>query len=239
MKLKRFGVILLMVVLGVACSDDEKEEDFETNVTLEFSFDENEEGWTHGFADYPEGEEEFYELSFEHAKLPEPLDQTQGTLKQSGNNHSDDLFMFVKKKVSDLAPNEEYKVAFDIEIASNVPDNSFGVGGSPGSSVYIKAGISSDEPIGVKQDDGYYRMNIDKNNQANGGADMKVLGDFENGTDSNNYALKTLLYNSGELKARTNEKGELWLIIGTDSGFEATTTIYYNKIQTDLTLITE
>ena len=82
-------------------------------------------------------------------------------------------------------------------------------------------------------------MNIDKNNQANSGEDMKVLGDFANGTDSNAYATKTLVYDSGELQARTNEKGELWLIVGTDSGFESTTTIFYNKIQVDLTLVTE
>lgn len=239
MKLKRLGVILLITLIGVACSDDEKEENFETNVSFQFSFDENEEGWSHGFADYPEGEEEFYELSFEHTSLPEPLDETQGALKQSGNNHSDDLFMFVKKKISGLAPNEDYKVAFEIEIASNAANNSFGVGGSPGTSVYIKAGISSEEPVGVKQDDGYLRMNIDKNNQANSGEDMKLLGDFANGTDSNTYALKMLTYNSDELQARTNEEGELWLVVGTDSGFESTTTIFYNTIQADLKLVAE
>lgn len=229
-------LMLLAFVVG-ACSDDEEDKNNGQQVTFEYSFKESAEGWQGGFADYPEGDEEFYELSFKHATLPEPLDQTRGALKQSGNNHSDDLFMFVKKKVFGLAPNQIYKVAFEVEIASNASNDSYGVGGSPGSSVYIKAGISSEEPVSVEQNDGYFRMNIDKNNQVNSGEDMKLLGDFTNGTDSDSYALKKLQYQSGELKARANEDGVLWLIVGTDSGFESTTTIYYNQIRATLDII--
>lgn len=238
MKWRNVAAFALLAFAATACSsDDEEPIDFDPTVNLNYTFSEDAEGWTGSFADYPEDDADFYELSFEHATLPDPLDNSDGALKQSGNNHSDDLFMYVKKKVTGLKPNTEYKVAFDIEIASNATGDSFGVGGSPATSVYVKAGISTIEPIGERQEDGHLRMNIDKSNQSNSGADMKKIGDFSNGTSGNDYALKTLTYSENELKARTNNDGELWLIVGTDSGFESTTTIYYNTIEADLTMI--
>ncbi len=76
-------------------------------------------------------------------------------------------------------------------------------------------------------------MNIDKNNQTNSGSDMVIIGDFSNDTNQNEYTLKNLVAND-ILTVSTNGSGELWLVIGTDSGFEATTTIYYNLIKVKL-----
>jgi hypothetical protein len=36
--------------------------------------------------------------------------------------------------------------------------------------------------------------------------------------------------NSRLFSITTNSSGEVWIIIGTDSGFEARTELYYNKI---------
>ncbi len=73
-------------------------------------------------------------------------------------------------------------------------------------------------------------MNIDKGNQAIDGTDMKVIGDFANGTDLNVYKIKQL-GTAIPLSVQANQQGEIWLVIGTDSGFEGLTTIYYNSIQ--------
>ncbi len=202
--------------------------------TLEFTFDSDMEGWVGDFADYPIGAEEFYKLSLQHSFLPSPLNQENGAIEQSGKNRSDDLFMFIKRKVTNLIPNQEYELTFDIEFATNAADNSVGVGGSPASSVYIKAGATTVEPQKViETSSNHYRMNIDKANQALSGKDMVVLGDFSNGIDEFTYALKTLR-TSNPLSVRADENGELWLVIGTDSGFEATTTIYYNRISVQI-----
>jgi hypothetical protein len=153
-------------------------------------------------------------------------------IKQSGNNHSDDLFMFMKRRVNGLEPNTVYYITFTVEFATNVPDETMGAGGSPGESVYVKAGASVTEPKKVVDDENFYLMNIDKNNQAQNGEDMVVIGDFSNDTDQAVYTLKTVA-NESPFGAATDENGDLWLIIGTDSGFEATTTIYYNTIKVE------
>ena len=46
----------------------------------------------------------------------------------------------------------------------------------------------------------------------------------------NFYSLKQL-DTEAPIEVKSNDSGELWLIIGTDSGFESTTTIYYNRIK--------
>jgi hypothetical protein len=209
----------------------------DTNVILveeqNFNFKSDNEGWTAGFADYPNDPdvENFYELHYSHSTLPSPLDNSEGALKQSGINHSDDLFMFIKKKISGLEPDKTCSVEIEIEIASNAPDNRVGVGGSPGEGVYIKAGASSVEPVKVLDtSDNYFRMNIDKGDQSLEGADMQNIGNFANGTELDIYKLKTLKTTS-PVEVKSNSNGEIWLIIGTDSGFEYTTTIYYNSVK--------
>ena len=224
-------LILLGISFIMAC--ESKENPKPETLVFDYNFMTDNDSWDGDFADYPIGEEEFYELIFEYSTLPEPLDQTKGALKISGNNHSDDLFMFVKRKITGLTPNTSYNIIFNIEFASNVADGQFGVGGSPGESVYIKAGASPQEPLKVLDSDEWYRINIDKGNQAQEGEDMIVLGDFSNDTEQNIYALKTLS-NSSSYTAMSNMNGELWLIVGTDSGFESTTTIYYNRIKATL-----
>lgn len=205
------------------------------DMTREFTyeFQTGTEGWQGDFADYPDqpGVETFYAFQFAHSMLPAPLNTNEGGLKQSGRNHSDDLFMFVKKKISGLEPGRKYELSISVEFASNAADGLVGVGGAPGESVYIKAGASALEPVKVLNNtDGHFRMNIDKGNQSTDGADMKLIGNFANGTSSNNYNLKKLA-TAAPLSVKADANGSLWLIVGTDSGFEATTTIYYNSIK--------
>ncbi len=222
--------LFLAVLLTVtSCSNDDDNNGSDAVKEVNYEFDSGLDGWEVDFADYPEDNETFYELEHEISPLPEPLDETKSSLKLSGNNHSDDLFMFVKRKITDLEPNRSYDLTFNLEFATNAPDNSFGVGGSPASSVYIKAGASKIEPITEIDSLDMHRMNIDKGNQASEGEDMINLGDFSNGSEEEVYKLKTLS-NENPFTVQSDENGELWVIVGTDSGFEATTTIYYNKI---------
>jgi len=205
-----------------------------TPVSLTSEFASDLEGWVAGFADYPVGEEGFFELQAEYSALPAPLDQGQGSFKVTGNNHSDDLFMYITKKLTGLAPETFYDVTFNIEFATDAPTDVIGVGGAPGTSVYVKTGAVSTEPVREVDAIDHYRMALDKGNQSSSGADMITIGDFSNGTSEDfSYRLKTLS-NTVPFEALSNEAGEVWVIIGVDSGFEARTTIYYNRINLSL-----
>ena len=226
-------IIFSTLILALAgCENNDQTNEVEPTEYI-YNFKEDSEDWTAGFADYPNeaNAEEFYELEFYHSMLPSPLRITDGALKQAGNNHSDDLFMFVKKKITELVPYRTYNISMEIEFASNASNGATGIGGSPAEDVFIKAGASTSEPLKVLDNsENYYRMNIDKGNQAQDGANMKLIGDFANGTESSAYNLVTLK-TMNSISVESNSNGEIWLVVGTDSGFEGTTVIYYNKIK--------
>ncbi len=190
------------------------------------------DGWVGDFADYPNDVILTpYQFEFSHSTLPQPLNTSDGALKQSGINRSDDLFMFIKKKIAGLKPGRSYSVDLKVDFATNAASNMVGVGGPPGEGVHIKAGAVSVEPTKVLiASENWYRMNIDKGNQAQSGNDMKVIGNFANGTGINVYKIKQLSTTT-PLIVKANQQGEIWLVIGTDSGFEGITTIYYNSIK--------
>ncbi len=202
-------------------------------ITQQFDFSESDYGWSGDFADYPVGDSIKYGLYFGYDPLPPNLGSTKA-LKISGTNYSDDLFMFVKKKIGNLKPSTAYEVAFQVKFATNATKDQVGIGGSPGESVYLKAGATPEEPVKVPVN-GYYQMNIDKGNQLSGGQQMALIGNVASQTPGYEYSVVER-NNGTSITATTNANGELWLVVGTDSGFEGTTTLYYTSITVLLTL---
>ncbi len=226
--LKKITVLIGIIALVFSCTkndDNQKADVFEFN----FDFSKGEDGWLYGFAYNSEIDISTYELDFKLSSLPEPLDVNQKSLFITGINRSDDLFMYLKRKITGLDTNTTYSVVFDIEFASIYPTNAVGVGGAPGESVYMKAGAVLIEPNKVESD-GNWRMNLDKANQNNSGVDMKVIGHVGVADNTVAYTLVSNTNLAEPFIITTDAKGEVWVIIGTDSGFESTTSLYYNKI---------
>ncbi|MEM1125781.1 MAG: hypothetical protein AAGI71_03950 [Bacteroidota bacterium] len=238
---RRHPLLLLTLLTGLslnlACSDSPASDDLDRPAPLLFDFREGTNGWTAGFADYPPGEEDFYELEAGLAMLPASLDETRQAFRISSSNRSDDVFMFLKRRLDDLAPNTTYATQFRVEFASDGGIGCAGIGGAPGEAVAVKAGASALEPAPrVDETVGLYRMNVDKGDQSQPGQDALVLGHVavdvpcQGGT----FKLKTLTSEDGAFSARTDAQGQLWLLVGTDSGYEGITTLYYTQIEVQL-----
>jgi hypothetical protein len=236
-----------LIILTAACSKKEKtvsvlQETEKTSgtsiglpVTLNYNFEKNADGWVAGYSDYPANLSQndslvLYAMSYGHGPLPAGIVPAQKGMRIRGHNRPDDLFMFFKKKITGLTPNAVYSIAFDIDLASNAPTHAVGVGGAPGEDVILKAGAKSYEPLNnIIQ--GFYRINIDKGNQATGGADMKVLGHIGVADNTTAYTLINRNNYNKQLVTTAGNNGELWLITGTDSGYEGLTELYYANIK--------
>ena len=205
-----------------------------STLSLEYTWESGDQGWKTGYADYPVGLTEqdslnLYALSYGHGSLPQEIIPAQKGIKLAGSNRSDDLFMYLYAPVTGLLPLSEYNVWFDLSLASNAPTNAVGVGGAPGEGVTLKAGAVAIEPA-LTVVDGLYRIKLDKGNQAVGGKDMTVIGHAGVADDTKNYALINRS-NTTPFIARTDKDGRLWLILGSDSGFEGFTALYYASLK--------
>ncbi len=211
----------------VGCSHDDPNPQSKTFV---FDFAASDDGWIGGFSDHHDTTTADYNLVFERTTLPEPLNTSKFALKLGGTNRSDDLFMFIKKKIAGLEPNTSYKIIFEIEFASNVPTNRVGTGGSP-DAVMMKAGAMLIEPLSIYNAlENTFRMNIDQGQQSAEGKDMTNLGTIGVADHTTHYTLITRHNRSKPFRIKTNAAGELWVIAATDSGYESRTELYYNKI---------
>lgn len=197
--------------------------------TLHTDFVNGEDGWQAGFSEYNGDNVEIYELEEGLAPLPEPLDAGKQGYRISGMNRSDDLFMYLTKRVQGLKPGVRYHGQFTVKLASNAPSGAIGAGGAPGESVGIGIGMLTEKPLSTADEDNFYRMNIGKIQQCcTDGTDMVVVGDIANGTEEEVY---TMIERTGEFSAETDHQGILWLVVGTDSGYEGRTTLYYTDIE--------
>ena len=229
-------VVLPFVGFLSACGSDSEDWDVDPNTKmLQINFNEGASGWQAGFADYPAGQEDFYELSSGLEALPSALGANRKGFKLSGNNHSDDLYMFVTKKIEGLDADTRYDFRFKLTFGTNAQKNCMGVGGAPGESVWIKVGAGKTEPKAINDGADNLLMNIDKGQQSTGGSDAIVIGDFANerecGNSDTNYMKKTLISETGGFSGMSDAQGNVWLLLSTDSGFEATTTIYFMELE--------
>ncbi len=235
---KIIQIITIIIIVLQACKKTPKPPVIENPILLNYTFENDNEGWVYGYSDYPStlslnDSLVLYQMLYGHATLPASIVPAQKGLRIKGMNRSDDLFMYVKKNLSGLVPNTLYKITFEIEMASNAPTNAVGVGGAPGEAVTLKAGAKAYEPKNIKDNLNHYRLNIDKANQKDTGIDMQILGNIGVADDTKNYTLITRS-SPTPFSASTNSDGKIWIIIGTDSGYEGLTDLYYSNIKLKL-----
>ncbi|WP_036566302.1 hypothetical protein [Oceanospirillum beijerinckii] len=225
-------LVLFFCFLVSACNSNDSEVIVPVVITVADEFSDGEDhGWQAGFTDYPVGEDEFYELASGVRVLPESL-EGQGFML-SGNNHSDDLMMYIMKPVSGLVADIVYNVAFEIGFASNAGAGCFGIGGSPGESVYVKSGAAIYQPVSAVMDSNHLRLNLDMGVQSSGGSDAVVIGNVgvSESCDGETYSTKRLANTGQSFQVLTDESGRIWLIFAIDSGFEGISTVYITDVK--------
>lgn len=225
------NVMWMSLALGVSLWSCDQNENVGASKTIDSDFEQGADGWVAEFTEYSEVQEvAMFEFEGKVKPLPAALDASKKAFVLQSHNRSDDVFMFIKKKVTGLEPNQTYKITYEIDLGTNYFNNSVGIGGSPAESVYLKAGGSANEPV-KKLKDGFYEVTIDKGQQATGGREMIVLGNVSNGIDSAAYRLVKRTNADAPVSVKANANGELWLAVGTDSGFEGLTVLYYDRIK--------
>ncbi len=214
----------------------------ETIPTVWYDFSEDLQGFEAGFVDLPVDADvkNLYELDFGHKEIPVKDNESKG-IYLTGHNRSDDLFMYIYKNIGkdkDLKPNTKYSMELSFKMATNVPGAMMGVGGSPGESVYVKAGIVSKKPSAVIDELNYYRLNIDQGSQSTSGKDLSVIGNVakNDGTMDDSYVYKAFETTS---IVDVDSDGNAYVVIGLDSGFEGKTEVYFDDIMININEVSD
>jgi hypothetical protein len=211
-------------------------------VAVSYDFEDGSDGWASDITDYTEATRPDDFLS-ETGVAPPGLDAGTDHVHLAATNTSDDLFMFLRREVGPelpLAPDTAYEVAFTVEFASNAPTDCVGIGGAPGESVWLKVGATPEEPVPASRD-GDSRLSVDKGGQSQGGEAAEVAGDVANGIPCEEAQEQDLPYADVMVDhtltdpVTTTADGTMWLFVGTDSGFEGRTSLYYDRIEVTLT----
>ena len=204
-------------------------------IVLRYTFNEGSHGWLSSFTDYSLDIADLQRVAELRAFPPEIAPGWQAYYLQS-MNRSDNVFMFLKKHLGaeeGVRANQLYSISIATLLASEAQSGCVGIGGAPGESVYFKAGVSDVEPIPTLMNSSFVGINIDKGNQSSGGEDAGVVGNIANGVqcdlDNQRFVMINRVYHHPVL-FRTGMSGTIWAFVGTDSGFEGLTRLYYHQI---------
>jgi hypothetical protein len=192
-----------------------------------FDFTQDDSGFESVFADYHDDGHNFetFEMAYERVVIS---GTTNPGLRLQGHNRSDDLFMGIVKELSGLKASTTYTLTLSFTLYTEAEAGSIGIGGSPADSVYVKAGFTNVLPEVIEGQNGLWVLNIDKGQQSQGSAGIPVVGTMakpegsEAGFVSKGFEVTLTL--------KTDASGKLWLVIGSDSGYEGLTVYYLDDI---------
>lgn len=225
--MRPFFFLLSAAMLSACNADIRIGNGFATEERQIFDFESGPQGWIAGFSDYDVNNAAIFNLQSGVTALPN--DTSRKGFRLAGNNASDDLFMFITSRFRGLRVSTRYTADVVVELISNAGANCAGIGGAPGESVYVKFGFAEQQPM----QEGYF-LNVDKGNQSNGGAQASVIGNVAianldcSGVSFGRKTVQTTL--QSRLEFTTTSDGRIWLFLGTDSGFEGRTDIYFDSI---------
>jgi len=236
--MKKFGVkiliYLVIIVFGFACMNNE---DAEPSILIARSiFQEDSEGWEAGFAEYEEGLEDSMRLTFSHGSFMASANiGSVSSVIQSGYATNSDLFMFIKSQISNLEPNTDYSMIFNLELYAQLNEKFIGDLTSSNSGSFLKAGSFKNEPgVTVIEDtDSNKRMvvtDFQKGEDENPGPNMVYLGKIIH-TDVGDTPLLLIGTSEGSpILGTSDDEGKLWVVVGVDTNQPINQSIYYSYI---------
>ena len=209
------------------------------SVQFEYNLRESPASWDAFFTDFNVDNKDGMELKSEYANLPEPLDTSDSGLYISALNQSDDVKMMFRRQIEGLEPNGDYSVHFTVRFATSVPSGCVGIGGPPGEAVRVIADATEIKPQPFIED-GYYRLNIQHQNGADQWYQNAMMGNIANSREceeGERYEIKELTSGEEHAVVKADDNGKAWLMVGTRSGFEGRTELYYTHIEAIATRI--
>ena len=238
-KLKNlFGTAVLFIAIFTAAQMEIAAQ----AIQLDYNFRNGALNWTADFAGYHPAYNTngFYQLASGVRYMPRKLTilprrafYIQGTAGGPG------LIMFLKRHLTaadGIVAGQSYRIDYVVNLASNAPTGCAGIGGPPGESVFLRTGASPIEPLAVALPNGGLQLNIDLNTATSPAGDVANGMECENASPTFPFVLFQRSAQHPTVTADAN--GELWLFVGTGSGFDGMTRLYYQSIKATLTPIT-
>lgn len=220
------SLLLLALLAPLACDPSLTAPDFVFADDFELGTD----AWVAGFSDVQADQAE--DVQFEGTVVGHPLNMARPSLYLYGNNISDDLFMFWKRRVTGLVAGASYDVRMELDYATQYQE---GCDAGVGPAVLIKMGAATQEPLAVEIADGSLRMTIDKGEQFEEGSAIRILGDHRNGvpgcaTDAP-FAERSRSSGARSVRVTADNQGAVWVIVGTESAFEVANAIHVSRVR--------
>jgi len=228
--MKKILLALLLVLTLGAC---EAENTTPEKTELLFNFSDGDQGFTDHIADIPV---DYEEKNYDRESIVGVNTDYSEDLELYWlmvNNDCDDVFFYLSKEIEGLKPNNKYAAIIEVTLYTPYEKDTTGISGGPASNVYVKAGVIKNRPSHKVSNNMYRLFDIDKGNQDTGGTDLKILGDTADNqetVDNTPVELYKVSYMTS-IQFETNSKGQAYIMIGYDSGFEGHNVLGFESIK--------
>lgn len=229
-----------IIVLFVGCADSSDTDSLQyADFISTFDFETADQRWVGGISDFPvdyKDSSEYVVRNTSAQYLNSGVLESNG-LSISADNPHGELFYFFKKKINGLNANKKYKLDFEFLLLSQLEN---GIVPDKTEDIFLKVGAVNFEPkltkVKLNESEEFVMLNVDKGeSNKDGGADLAKIGSIKRFTSATPEVISGNTFDI-PIDVTTSNDGDIWLIIGVDSGITnhltfsmVAVTIYYRQ----------
>ena len=234
-KLKK-AYLFILLIIAYGCSS---EMESQVDLVSAFDFESGTQQWDGGVSDYPVYLEDSISYKVEADQVANSFSLAESIgLNISGENPHGDLFYYFKRKIGGLQPLKIYKLDFEFLIYTQLAND---VKHDPPQDLFLKIGAVDFQPeleeVLWQNTENYKTLNLDKGeSNSDEGKDMFNVGSLAKYTSQFPEVISGNTFDKG-FEVSANKDGEIWILVGVDSGIEGNLvfgmealTVYYTKI---------
>lgn len=231
-KVKILIIVVFLFLSGCSSQMDNNDSQIVDLLTA-FDFENGRQEWEGGISDYPINYQDSAEFKVSNDIVANSLSTEGKGLTISAENPNGELFYYFFRKVSDLIPNQNYRLDFEFLVYTQLS-------GTEEGELFLKIGATNFAPELVTQSIGnaedYVVLNIDKGDtNSDSGMDLVNIGSVKEFVGNTPELISGNSFDT-LIEVVSDNNGEVWLIVGVDSGIKsnltfgmAALTVYYRK----------
>lgn len=240
------AVFVLIGVAGCSLSSPEFDPEIKPGV-FQFNFETGWQGWEPIVVGIPFNKENGEDLAdvetkSEHRSLPAEVEEDGNAIFFFGDTSWVGMSLFLKRRIEGLRPGTTYRVQFEVEIASQTPENCLGAGSSSGRVVVAAESMEPVRDVRERRTVNEYVFNEPIARSLNfeetiGSLEPPIMGTIDNGIPCAEahemglpWRLKRLESGPDFWRVTADKSGSVWLLAGLWTAHLGPTRFYFNEI---------
>gem|GEM_PF-833104 len=206
--------------------------------TFEYDFTQSDHNWEAFISNYSNADLQQLDFTTDYTNLPSPLSSSENAHFVHAENHPEGFKILYRKQIDGLEPFTPYQIRYTIRFATDVPSGCDEIGEPAGEDVRVlaRSHVVKPDTTNIQGFDFENILNIQHLENPQTWLNESTIGDITNTrgcSESRQFEMKEIRTRSNFDSLTADSNGRVWLMFGTHTGYQGSTSLYYTYFKAE------